>query len=298
MADRPPVVLFVYARPDHTRRTLEALAANDGARETDLIVYSDGFRGVGDAARVSSVRALVHGTTGFRTVRVIERETNLGLADNVIQGVGEAMAEFGRAIVLEDDIVTARGFLNFMCAGLETFEGTPDVWHVSGWVYDFEAEGLSEYFLWPVMNCWGWASWADRWGHFERDPNRLLREWDGRARRSFNLEGAHDFFEQVERNAVGRLKSWAVFWYATIFERGALCLSPARPYAQNIGLDGSGENCSRQLLQVFDQQRRFGGFVEGQPRENPEAIRRIRAHLSLPFHRKMMRSVRKTLRSF
>ena len=297
MADRPPVVLFVYARPDHARRTLEALAANDGASETDLIVYSDGSRGAGDAARVGSVRTLARRTTGFRSVRVVEREINLGLADNVIQGVGATMAEFGRAIVLEDDIVSARGFLDFMRAGLEVFERTPNVWHVSGWIYDFDTKGLPHYFLWPVMNCWGWASWADRWRHFERDPKRLLRKWNGKTRRSFNLDGTEDFLEQVELNAAGRLRSWAVFWYATIFEHGGLCLSPTRAYVQNVGLDGTGENCSRQVLPVFDRLRCFNGFVDGEPRENLEAVCRIKARLRPPFHRRMMRNARKTFRS-
>ncbi|HOD41388.1 MAG TPA: glycosyltransferase family 2 protein, partial [Candidatus Wallbacteria bacterium] len=37
-----PIVLFVYNRPDHTRRTVEALLKNEFAGESELIVFSDG----------------------------------------------------------------------------------------------------------------------------------------------------------------------------------------------------------------------------------------------------------------
>ena len=37
-----PIVLFIYNRPEHTRQTLEALASNTLAQESDLFIYADG----------------------------------------------------------------------------------------------------------------------------------------------------------------------------------------------------------------------------------------------------------------
>lgn len=34
-----PVILFTYNRPEHTKCTIEALAANELAAETDLYVF-------------------------------------------------------------------------------------------------------------------------------------------------------------------------------------------------------------------------------------------------------------------
>ena len=36
-----PVILFTYNRPEHTRRTIEALAKNELAQDTELFVFSD-----------------------------------------------------------------------------------------------------------------------------------------------------------------------------------------------------------------------------------------------------------------
>ena len=41
MYDLAPIILFVYNRPDHARRTLAALSANPLAIESDLIVTND-----------------------------------------------------------------------------------------------------------------------------------------------------------------------------------------------------------------------------------------------------------------
>ena len=53
------------------------------------------------------------------------------------------------------------------------------------------------------------------------------------------------FWSQIEANLRGTLNTWAIFWYATIYEHSGLCLNPVISFVDNIGLDGSGENCSR-----------------------------------------------------
>lgn len=240
-----PIVLFVYARPEHTARTLESLAANALASESDIVVYADGARSCADAERVRAVRDIVRRVKGFRSVSIIERETNYGLARNVIEGVTEVCSRHGRVIVLEDDIVTGRNFLAFMNAALDRYADNPRVWHISGWNYPIEPAGLGDAFLWRVMNCWGWATWAEPWSHFRRDPGHLIKTWSKDKIVHFNLDGAYDFWAQVQGNSKGKLNTWAVFWYATIFENQGLCLNPARSFVRNIGHDGSGENCGR-----------------------------------------------------
>jgi GT2 family glycosyltransferase len=42
MINLAPIVLFVYNRPEHTRKTLEALSANQLADQSELFVFADG----------------------------------------------------------------------------------------------------------------------------------------------------------------------------------------------------------------------------------------------------------------
>ena len=242
-----PVALFVYARPEHTRKTVEALQMNELAAETDLMVFSDAARtdDKEGAVAVDAVREYVAGITGFNSLTVHHRSENYGLAKSIISGVTEVVEQFGRVIVLEDDIVTSPGFLRFMNDALERYQDESKVWHISGWNYPISPAGLPEAFFYRVMHCWGWATWAEKWSGFDKNPERLMREWDSGMISRFNLDGAADSWGQVTANASGQLNTWAVFWYAAIFEQDGLCLQPTVSFVRNIGFDGSGENCGR-----------------------------------------------------
>ncbi|EKH6498996.1 glycosyltransferase [Providencia rettgeri] len=130
-----PVVLFVYGRPLHTQRTIDALLLNPEAQLTDLIVYSDGAKNNKDLHSVNQVRDIIKHTIGFKSVRLIAREKNVGLAQNIIDGVTEVNNEYGKVIVLEDDIVTSHLFLKYMNTALNKYQETKQVWHISGWNY-------------------------------------------------------------------------------------------------------------------------------------------------------------------
>lgn len=277
MTGSAPIVLFVFARPDHTRATLEALAANRLADQSDLVIYADAARSENDLEHVKAVRNLARSAKGFRSLTVIERETNYGLARNIIEGVTEVCNRYGRVIVLEDDIVTSPYFLTFMNAALDRYEKTPKVWHISGWNYPIDAHGLDDAFFWRAMNCWGWGTWSDRWSHYRKNPERLVSVWSREKIRRFNLEGAHNFWEQVTSNHSGRLDTWAIFWYATIFEHDGLCLNPSIPLTVNIGNDGSGENCGNTaIFSNYPQHWTSEVTLPVNMVESPLAVERIR----------------------
>ncbi len=239
--DLAPIALFAYKRPAHLRRAIDSLSRNPLAAQSALVVFCDGPRD--DAARegVGAVRALARGITGFASVEVVERERNMGLAASITDGVGRLMREHGRAIVLEDDLVVAPRFLEFMNAALDRYRHDEQVMQVSGYMYpcDLPADGGSGFL--PSISCWGWASWARAWRHY--DPT--LASWDelraDAARlREFNMDGAYDYAAMLERQRAGELDSWGVIWYLSVFAKRGLVLYPAASLVSNTGFDGSG----------------------------------------------------------
>ena len=237
------ITLFVYNRPWHTRQTVEALLKNDLAGQSDLTIFSDASKGSDTDLQVQEVRDYLKTISGFKSVRVVEREENWGLAESIIQGVTEVVNQYGKVIVLEDDIVTSPAFLQFMNQALNFYERQKEVWHISGWSSPIATEGLGDVFLWRAMNCWGWATWADRWQQFDKSPAALIKNWSAEEKYRFDLDGSGVFWNQVEANASGKINTWAIFWYATIFQNNGLCLNPAASYVDNIGHDGSGVHC-------------------------------------------------------
>ena len=240
-----PIVLFVYNRPWHTQQTVEALQKNKLASESELFIYSDDAKN--DDARVSvdEVRKYIDNITGFKKITVIKRDKNWGLVDSIIDGVTKIVNEYGKIIVLEDDLVTSPYFLKFMNEALEFYKDEKKVWHISGWNYPIETAGLNDVFLWRLMNCWGWATWANRWEYYEKDVYKTMQEFSKDDIKRFNLDGVEDFFGQVTANYEKKINTWAIFWYATIFKKNGLCLNPAQTFVENIGLDASGANCGK-----------------------------------------------------
>ncbi|MEF2154768.1 hypothetical protein V3390_00720 [Luteimonas sp. FXH3W] len=243
--DFAPVVLFAFNRPAHTKQTLDALAENSLAARTRLIVYCDGPRDQRDSSAIAAVCEIVREARGFLSVELRVSPQNKGLAGSIIEGVSNVCEEYGRVIVMEDDLVTSREFLSFMNKALDRYETEPGVWHISGWNYPIPDDGLGDAFFLRVMNCWGWATWQDRWHHYRKDTDALINTFTPSDIKRFSLNGAGDFWKQVQLNESGQINTWAIYWYATIFKNNGLCLNPAVSYVLNIGHDGSGTHGSK-----------------------------------------------------
>lgn len=245
MSTRAPIALFVYNRPEHTRRTVEALAANEGAAASPLFIFSDAPRTPAAAPLVEQVRAYVRTVTGFAQVTLIERDTNMGLARSIIKGVSDLTGRFGRVIVLEDDLATAPGFLSFMNDSLDTYADDPRVLSVCGYMYPVKVNSQVDTLFLRAPHSWGWATWQDRWSLFRTDGAALLRELEARRLLSeFDTNGPHDYTRMLKDQIAGRNDSWFVRWYAASLLADRVSLYPIRSLVSNIGIDGSGVHCA------------------------------------------------------
>lgn len=245
-----PIALFVYNRPEHTRRTLDALLRNPEAKDSDLFIFSDGPKNDEAAPTVGRVRQELRRVSGVRSVSITERERNLGLAASVTDGVSRLCAKYGRAIVLEDDLLIAPGFLEFMNLALNRYADEERVMQISGYMYPGEFGGPGDTLFLPMISCWGWATWKRAWDRY--DPTmagyEVLRG-DRVLRKRFDLGGAYDYFGMLKRQAAGEIDSWGIRWHLSVFMHNGLVLYPAKSMVRNIGVDGSGTHSGSAALQ-------------------------------------------------
>ncbi|MCC6967274.1 MAG: glycosyltransferase [Nitrospira sp.] len=289
-----PIGLFVYKRPEHTLRVLEGLRRNREARDSDLFVFSDGAKNSLADEGVSAVRKLVRGLTGFRFVTVVEQSVNLGLARSIVTGVTDLTGRFGRVIVLEDDVVPAPHFLQYMNAALEKYEHVPQVVSIHGYSYPVSGS-LPETFFLRGADCWGWATWARGWRVFEPDGAKLLaRLSESELSRVFDMHGAYPYTKMLEEQVAGRNDSWAIRWHAAAFLEGLLTLYPGSSQVQNIGTDGSGTHggCAGEFwhaswgrpvsvedIPIQESQRAREAFAQMLKSLRPSLARRMSARL-------------------
>jgi len=253
-----PIVLFVYNRPKHTRQTLEALSKNRGAAESELIIYADGPKSdasVDDVAKIQEVRAIIKERNWCKHVTIIESSINKGLADSIIEGVTATVNDFGKVIVLEDDIECSAGFLQYMNDALVVYENDEKVMHISGFMYPY-TNSLPETFFYQFPSPWGWATWKRAWKYYNNNTDFLYHYFEKNNRwNEFNTVGGVFLQNQLEQNKKGELKTWFIKWHASILIHEGLTLFPNRSLTKNNGFDGSGvhfENSTKYIGTIVD----------------------------------------------
>ena len=237
-----PVVLFVYNRLDHTRQTVAALARNALASSTDLFIYSDAEKDGSQADAVAGVREYVHSIQGFHQVVVRERAANWGLANSIIDGVSTVIADRGRAIVLEDDIVCSTDFLDYMNGALDYYVHDKHVFSISGYAYPgvLPTTYRGDTYMLYRSCSYGWATWVDRW----QEVDWAVSDYSSfrinlRAMRRF-ARGTDDVLLMLQQERAGFLESWAIRCYYAQARHDQWTLYPRYSKVENIGCDGSG----------------------------------------------------------
>ena len=234
-----PILLFTYNRLSHTNQTLEALLNNKLSKESELYIFSDGYKNDNDKSDVLKVRKLIHSIDGFKKIHIIENPHNYGLAKNIIQGVTKLIDIYGKVIVLEDDLITSPWFLTFMNEALDKFEEDDRIGHIHGFCYPID--NLPDAFLIKWVGSWGWATWKRSWKLFNPDGKYLLNKIKKRnLSRKFDFDSNYPYTKMLQRQVNGENDSWAIRWNASLFLNNILSVNAGKSLVQNIGFDGSG----------------------------------------------------------
>jgi hypothetical protein len=234
-----PIALFVYRRMELLNHVLDALEACPEFSESNVFVFSDGPKTPVAAVDVAAVRALILSRLK-PNMRLVEAPQNKGLANSIIDGVTRLCNEYGRVIVIEDDLIVSPVILAWFNNALERYADEPRVMQISGHMFDVPQRGNQhEGIFLPMTTSWGWATWKRAWDMFDPDA----KEWeliaqDKRLRRRFEMDGAYPYGRMLQRQMRGEIDSWAIRWYWSVFQREGLVLFPPKTLVLNVGFDG------------------------------------------------------------
>lgn len=242
-----PIVVFGFNRPDALKNTISSLLRNKEAKDSDLFVYVDGPRigKEGEREKVEEVKEYVKSISGFKSLRYTFAEKNKGLADSIIGGVSDVINQYGKVIVLEDDLVLMPNFLNFMNQGLEFYENNQSVMSVCGYTCKVNApkDYLHDAYFFTRSSSWGWGTWKDRW----EKVDWKLDDWDSVVanRNAFVSSQGSDVFKMLSDCKHGKNHSWAIRFCYAQFVLKRLSVFPVKSLVDNEGFGGDGTNCKR-----------------------------------------------------
>lgn len=240
-----PIVLFVYNRPWHTRQTVEALQKNELAKESVLYVFADGPKsGVTEEQlnNIKETREYVRQITGFKEIHIEEAEKNKGLANSIISGISKVINQYGKVIVVEDDLVTHKYFLRFINDALSVYEDDMRLFMVTGCNYNVRIPRCyrKDVYLAHRSGSTGWGTWKNRWDLADWDvsdfdtlksnPSEIVK---------FN-RGGDDMMRMLQAQMDGKIDSWAIRWDYCMYKNDAYCIRPVETLVNNIGFDGTG----------------------------------------------------------
>jgi hypothetical protein len=230
-------VLFAYARPAHLARTLACLREN----AVPLIyAFADGAKGAVDREAVAETRALLR-AVDWCELRLVEREKNLGLGQNVLAGVSEVAAVHEAFIVFEDDFICVPGTYAWLCAALQHYAGDARVMSVTGWTHPRvlpPGVGEAPYFD-GRAECWIWGAWARSWRGMA-DESALEKMHAAGARGVAPDSYGADLPVMARDEA--RKNIWAVRWLYHHLQHGTLCVRPPWSMVEHTGFDAGATN--------------------------------------------------------
>jgi hypothetical protein len=265
--DRAPVAVFAYNRPDKVASLMSNLQACRGFSESPVRVFVDGPRNDADDPAVNAVRRFVE-KIAAPNVSFTFHESNLGLRNSIFTGVTEMISEYGRTIVLEDDLILSPMSLDYFNEALNKYAAEMRVWSIAGYNYDVpELRHSGKALSLPFTHPWGWATWARAWNRFDLDSRPDSHELNSRSFQcAFDMNGIYPFTKQLKNSISGRVNSWSVHWYYTVFRHGGVSIFPPRRVVDNNGLNagthGGARNPSNLLIRRPDLLAEMPEFCE------------------------------------
>ncbi|MDZ4532469.1 glycosyltransferase [Bacillus cereus] len=299
-----PVIIFVYNRPEHTIQTIEALAKNGLARESNIFIFSDAAKNEESVEKVKVVRNYIDGVEEkkyFKSLTITKAEGNKGLAKSVIHGVSEIISKYGKVIVLEDDLITAPDFLTYMNDALDYYCNLDKVWSISGYNIPiaFPKDYKSEVYY-SYRGCsWGWATWKNRWDQVDWDVKDYAEFKSSRRLKNQFNRGGRDMANMLDSQMEGIIDSWAIRWCYAQSKKNLLTVYPVKSRVKNIGLDGSGTHSGITSHYNVEIDKSFTKCSFDDPDLNQEILKNFQNHYgsSLQYYLiKPKRIIKKLLR--
>ncbi|WP_282132736.1 sugar transferase [Cellulophaga baltica] len=232
-----PIALFTYKKLAPLKAAIEALKKNNLAKDSNLIVFSDGPKKASDIGQIKKVRDYIETISGFKSVVHNFSDSNKGLAVSIVGGVSRILKQHETVIVLEDDLLTSPNFLDFMNESLNHYKNNNKIISISGYtppIKNLKNYSFDNYFT-QRASSWGWATYREQWLRVDWDVTDYSQfEKNTIAKKKFNNMGS-DMTFMLAKQMKGSIDSWAIRWCYHQFRNDLYTVFPMVSKINNIG---------------------------------------------------------------
>ena len=224
------ILIIGYRRPEEIQGVVKSIAT---LSRRNIYLFCDGPQDENEAKSQREIAQISEQLQNDFSLHTNFQGAHLGLRNGVICALDWFFSHESRGVILEDDIVVGPGFIDFCEAALDAFESDQRVQQVVG----FNPLGMklrfsNRHFLSSRMDCWGWATWRDRWLEFRASPvkfeHTVSRFWAPK-RMAREIQNGH------VAAINGTLDSWAYSWAWHALTNGKLSVVASVNLVENIG---------------------------------------------------------------
>lgn len=259
MQEETPVLLLGYNRPEQMRGLIRSLVS---AKPKLILLSVDGPRmnRLKDVELVRQTQEMVNEVNWDAEIRTRFRESNLGLRRAVVDAVTWANNEFGKVIVLEDDVRAGPQLLDFLNYNLLKYEKQRDIAHINGYnlvpnQFLSNPNEPSRMSIYP--ESYAWATWETAWSKYDDNMNWAKNVSISELKNICgSTVGALRWKQNFSDAAAGRIDTWAYRWLATMWENNFKVISPN----QNISTYEGWENGTHTFFKVKYQEPEIGNL--------------------------------------
>lgn len=241
-----PVLLVAFNRPEHTRRTLEAIMV---VHPQDLYVFQDGARdgNESDIRKCAEVRQVVEEMTiGTQTrLHFNSSEKNLGCGPGPASGITWFFGQVEQGIIVEDDcVLSPSAFAYYECL-LDRYKDNERVSAITATNLHLKwRSGHAPYLFATVgsgtLGCW--ASWSRAWKSFDY----YIQAWHtDEGKEAINKAlGKHiyrEYYETIfDKCDEKQTHMWDYQWFFAKTLNDTLTIVASLNQVSNIGFDEEG----------------------------------------------------------
>jgi hypothetical protein len=236
--NKAPVLILAYNRADKVANLIDSLRP---LRPSTVLVGVDGPRlnKANDLEKVAAVHKVLESINWTNDVQILGREKNLGLKRAVIDSVDWAIGIYGKAIVIEEDVVVGLQFLDFMNQMLNVYAKEESIAHISGYnVVPQKFISTTGARLTRYPESIAWATWSRAWTNFDEEltwgSNCSISELSKVVgSRLAALKWKLNFLDAKN----DRISTWAYRWIASMWSHDQYVISPNVNLVNYSGFD-------------------------------------------------------------
>ena len=281
----PGIALFAYNRPMHLKKTLNSLMQNYNSSAFDIFIFCDGAKNKLDIGKVRKIHKIVKNLKHFNSKNLVLRKKNIGLANSIILGVTEVLKEKKSVIVMEDDLIVNKNYLEFMQKGLDFFKDDKLIGSITGYSYtNLDKYETKDIFLSQRHASWGWGTWRHIWNKMNWEKKWAIKKIENiNFKKNFNKAGK-DMYQMLTGQLEGKSDSWAIVANLNYFIMNKYCVCPKKSLLYNFGLDGTGIHCKKgdKVFNNFSNTFKVKNFEKIFPEE--KIIKKIKKSFITPIY--------------